>query len=153
MYNTTNAYTSSLCLDSQSLHVQQCTMGLVTFNCTVMSQRDTVCNEIFSLLVIIKKWSDYSCAVLYNVLQLTLVTGKKKSLGKSLQVWLSVHCTTVFPKMDRRLGIDYVEHIFCPMSLLWRKKKREGEERESKPIYNLSLSLPWWLDDGWLHPL
>lgn len=38
--------------------------------------------------------------------------------------------------------------VTCPLP--GRKKKKE---RESKPIYNLSLSLPWWLDDGWLHLL
>lgn len=79
-----------------------------------------MCNEIFSLPVIIKELSDYSCAVLYNVLQLTLVTGKKKKALEKACRCDSVFTVlaTVFPKMDRRLGIDYVEHIFCPMSLL-----------------------------------
>lgn len=120
---------------------------------TVMSQRDTVCNEIFSLLVIIKKWSDYSCAVLYNVLQLTLVTGKKKKPWKKPAGVTQCSLYHCIPQDGQKAGYWLCgAHLLSHVPSL-KEKKREREKRESKPIYNLSLSLPWWLDDGWLHPL
>lgn len=67
----------------------------------------------------------------------------------ALQGWVTFVLATIFPGMDSRLGVDYNGTRLLSHALSLKKKK----ERGSKPIYNLSLSLPWWLDDGWLHLL
>lgn len=59
----------------------------------------------------------------------------------------SLLCSTISPQRDSRLSADYgreriLSHALC------REKRRVWE-----PIYNMSLSLSWWLDDGWLHLL